>query len=459
MDGKDKAIDPWLAVGAALYWGSIVACFLFPGPGSTTGTPFDDSAVKYLLLGAFVAVGFAFPRLFSSERGRSAAVSAMLAATLAAVALPIVGAGSAVCLAIAALCHLFAISVLMVLWGFAFASMDKRHAGQNVTVTMLLSVGVVLIEMLSFQVAPIGAVTRALMVASAFVLLSGTVRFRSIRREKTPRYKASGTSFFLSRFAFGAVMGFGIVTPMRLETCDVSLPLAALALAAVALALVAILRSAGRLYFALPTLLMTSVVVAFLPLLDGGLRAASEASVGLIWLVWASFSAFQLSDLKERCGTAELPLCLAEKLTLSISMVVGVLVCRALAGCGLPEGAAPLGLFMLAATGALVLGATYASGCLVGERAEDTMREELARSRRQHSERAYDEIAAEFGLSAREREVMGMLAEGYTRAFIRDTLGISDGTAKAHIAHVYSKMDIHHKDDLLEFVDSRVSKG
>ena len=52
-----------------------------------------------------------------------------------------------------------------------------------------------------------------------------------------------------------------------------------------------------------------------------------------------------------------------------------------------------------------------------------------------------------------------MLAEGYTRAFIRDALGVSDGTAKAHIAHVYAKLDIHHKDDLLGYIDARMSRA
>ena len=38
---------------------------------------------------------------------------------------------------------------------------------------------------------------------------------------------------------------------------------------------------------------------------------------------------------------------------------------------------------------------------------------------------------------------------GYTRAYIREALNVSDGTAKVHIAHVYAKLGIHHKDDLL----------
>lgn len=464
MTDKDAAVEPALVCGAALYWGAIVACFLFPGSEPATPTLLDDAAVKYLALGVFVAVGFAWPRVYSSGRGRRLVLLAMLVACLVATLPALFGASGAAFVTLATLCHLFAISVLMVLWGFAFASMDKRHAGQNVAVAMLLSACVVLVETQGARALPLSLATRALMVASACILLSGKVRFRSEVRARTDDFRRGASSFALSRLAFGAVMGFGIEASAALAPRDASLALSLAAACALVVTLAAVLRSAGRLYFALPTLLLLSVVVTFLPFLDGGSRALCGASVGLVWLVWAAFSAFQLSDLKERCGVGELGLCLVEKALLSCAMVLGVLACRALSALGVVgvSGQAGLGaggLFLLAASGALVLGATYEAGCLVGQRAQDSMREQLACSRQQHRAAVCDELAGEFGLSAREREVMGMLADGYTRAFIRESLGISDGTAKAHIAHVYAKMGIHHKDDLLEFVDERASRG
>ncbi|MBS5478314.1 MAG: helix-turn-helix transcriptional regulator, partial [Coriobacteriia bacterium] len=90
---------------------------------------------------------------------------------------------------------------------------------------------------------------------------------------------------------------------------------------------------------------------------------------------------------------------------------------------------------------------------------EDKLRAELAQTRREQVESVYDKLAGEYALSAREREVMGMLAEGYTRAYIREALGVSDGTAKAHIAHIYQKLDVHRKDDLLAFIDAEVSRA
>ena len=87
---------------------------------------------------------------------------------------------------------------------------------------------------------------------------------------------------------------------------------------------------------------------------------------------------------------------------------------------------------------------------------EDELDARLSQTRAERLEAVFDQLGNEFGLSAREREVLPMLADGYTRTYIREALGISDGTAKAHIAHVYAKLDIHRKDDLLDLIDRRL---
>ena len=447
-------MEPWLVTGAALYWGAIVLSFLFPG-SSAAGLALGGSAVNYLVLSAFVAAGFVCPRAFLREDGRLALLCAMAAASVAAWALP--GVPGAAALAVAQVCHLFAIAVLMVLWGFAFASMDKRTAGENVTIAMLAAVAVILVGLLACRAVPVGALTRILMLASAAVLLCRKVRFRSVRREHMAADRTPLVRFALSRCGFGAMMGLGVALAPRLAPADAAPALVALGLAVVACALVVCARRSERLYFALPTLLLLTMGAAYLPFFEEGLHAASGAAVGLMWLAWAEFSAFQLSDLKERCGTSELSLCLAEKALLSLAMAAGSGVGAALGGALPAHAADALDVALFAGACACALGATYVTGCLVGERAEDRMRAQLAQTRRQHTEAVYDAIAAEHGLSAREREVMGMLAEGYTRAYIRDALSVSDGTAKAHIAHVYAKLDIHRKDDLLEYIDRRVS--
>lgn len=44
-------------------------------------------------------------------------------------------------------------------------------------------------------------------------------------------------------------------------------------------------------------------------------------------------------------------------------------------------------------------------------------------------------------------------------SYVRDTLGISDGTAKAHVAHIYQKLGVHSRNDLLELVEDLLAQA
>lgn len=62
-------------------------------------------------------------------------------------------------------------------------------------------------------------------------------------------------------------------------------------------------------------------------------------------------------------------------------------------------------------------------------------------------------IAASHHLSAREEEVMVLLAKGNTRASIAKRLFISENTVRAHVKNIYAKLYIHSKQQLINMVD------
>lgn len=62
-------------------------------------------------------------------------------------------------------------------------------------------------------------------------------------------------------------------------------------------------------------------------------------------------------------------------------------------------------------------------------------------------------LAAEHGLSQREEEVLILLARHGTARDIEAALCVANGTAKAHIRHVYQKLDIHTREELLDLVE------
>ena len=68
---------------------------------------------------------------------------------------------------------------------------------------------------------------------------------------------------------------------------------------------------------------------------------------------------------------------------------------------------------------------------------------------------ACETIASARGLSPREGEVLLLLAQGRSRTFIQSELFLADGTVKTHIRHIYQKLDVHSKQELISLIQSR----
>lgn len=60
-----------------------------------------------------------------------------------------------------------------------------------------------------------------------------------------------------------------------------------------------------------------------------------------------------------------------------------------------------------------------------------------------------DEVADRYGLSPREREVFACMARGRTRAGIQEDLVLSGNTVKTHVAHIYAKLDVHDRQEMM----------
>jgi len=69
---------------------------------------------------------------------------------------------------------------------------------------------------------------------------------------------------------------------------------------------------------------------------------------------------------------------------------------------------------------------------------------------------ACDRLAAQGGLSPREADVLRLLARGRTTARIQDELHISVNTVNTHVKHVFQKLDVHSRQELLDLVDRAV---
>lgn len=61
-------------------------------------------------------------------------------------------------------------------------------------------------------------------------------------------------------------------------------------------------------------------------------------------------------------------------------------------------------------------------------------------------------LASENGLTPREVEILGLIAMGRSAKYIAEELMISHNTTRTHIKHVYEKLNIHSKQELLDLV-------
>ena len=67
------------------------------------------------------------------------------------------------------------------------------------------------------------------------------------------------------------------------------------------------------------------------------------------------------------------------------------------------------------------------------------------------------EVAAELSLSAREGEILLLIARGHTTNSMAEKLVISPYTVNTHIRHIYDKMQIHKRSELLNYLNMQRS--
>ena len=65
------------------------------------------------------------------------------------------------------------------------------------------------------------------------------------------------------------------------------------------------------------------------------------------------------------------------------------------------------------------------------------------------------ELSARYGLTAREEDVLAQLLRGKSVSAIATDFFLSKNTVRSHVAHIYQKMDVHTRDELIELVDAR----
>ncbi len=67
--------------------------------------------------------------------------------------------------------------------------------------------------------------------------------------------------------------------------------------------------------------------------------------------------------------------------------------------------------------------------------------------------RRCEELAEEYGISPREKEVLFYLGRGYNHGYIAKKLFVSENTVRTHVRHIYGKLGVSSREELLDLID------
>lgn len=195
--------------------------------------------------------------------------------------------------------------------------------------------------------------------------------------------------------------------------------------------------------FAVALLLVIPVVSESFPALQPITSVLSSAGFAIVGLsVWCSMAS----------------LCRTLSLQPSLVFSWGFCLLGVFFGCGL---VAILGIGTAGRTLCLVLFAFYlALIALYFARSSKEERESRVVAppvvdTRSFIHRRCDELADEYGISPREKEVLFYLGRGYNHTYIAKKLFVSENTVRTHVRHIYAKLGVSSREELLDLIDEK----
>jgi DNA-binding CsgD family transcriptional regulator len=352
-------------------------------------------------------------------------------------------------------------SGLILLWGLWFACLGKPEAAQMVVPVTLLSLLIYYLSIAIFPSEIVGSIMTPLYFSiSAILFLLSRFTYKRTPRDLNTKKLGSITGFFLSRVCIGLVIGQSIqLLPVGGQN-SMLLPSLLIGVAIVSLILVWHFKYGREAFRLLPLMPLLGTGFLLLPYFPHEMPSLAGATAPIIWFCWIILSSFQISGIIDAYGIDEARLSFSEKAVVMLSSSIGTMIAPSISLLlPIETSSSTSGFIAIALVYITVLATTAAIWHLVYERKQGELVEELSKPHEEQLKQLYDSIAKNHRLSVREREVLEMLAQGHTRKYIQDSLLISDGTTKSHIAHVYQKLNVHKKEELYSLIEDYKSKN
>lgn len=438
----------WLFLGLGVYRAWIEVCFVgsfVDFPTVDAGRNLFDLACAVVLL-ACAAWSRRIAPLFRRRALCWAACAAMVAAgALRFAGLWLPGIVDAVAVP-ASLLGGVGTAVIILLWSELYGCLNPVRIALYYALSQL--VGAAIIWTLRGFAMPWLAFYACLLPIASFAMVFGA--FKRLPGERLPEPTGARFSFPWKPAALVCVyaFAFGLQEANTYAFCGPhsgpGMVLAALTVV-VGIALLSRIVEFGTIYSLwLPCMMMAALLISLVGVLGPFL---TSFFVGLSYGAAELFVMTMVGSICYRYGANALWLFGIERAVRMLAMFLG----RSLEGlaAGLPVAAI---VVLAAAVGTLLIISekrlTSDWGVVLYEEGEDL----LEAARRNALGRRCAELGRAHGLTEREEEVLLLLAQHKTAGDIERELCVAYGTAKAHIRHVYRKLDIHSREELFDLV-------
>ena len=134
-----------------------------------------------------------------------------------------------------------------------------------------------------------------------------------------------------------------------------------------------------------------------------------------------------------------------------VTALLGVVFAHAVFGTAVPDGAVAESLTALTVYAVMVAPFFLFRSQGSVQAVEDGSKQLDARAQ------LFRTLAAEYALTQREVEILDLARRGYSASAIGETLYISQNTVKVHLRHLYGKLQVSGKQELIEFIENKAS--
>jgi len=461
---------PLRYLGFGFYWIWLVRLWS-DGPASplVLGTPEATTAVRVIVQLATTVpllAAFVFARQLNKPAGERAMLICAAVLGPAGTAIAMLGRGKALIFEPYLVAAWIAIGLscacITLLWGRFYSSIDLERASLYMPASLVLA-GIGNYIILALQTVPAAIVTVALPLCAAAAYLLTASEIPSTRNERGPSGRTHLKLLWrivLAMLVYGVVIGFFLNARPEFERA-ISTPVIQLVWLAVPIAILFAVRKKRMIMMYKLVLPLTAAGFLLIPLLGarggwlGGpvITAGSHCFDILTWVALSDIAYTRdLSPMRVfglgRAGNTG---------GIALGWTVSFLV---LGGSSLDSPAIlalSLGIvFVLILTATLIF--TERNIFAAGEPPAEPAGARLQASDQEQSGLGHWRqrclaLARSRGLSPREEEVMLLLAKGHSIQHVQNALVITYSTAKAHTNHIYKKLGIHSRQELIELVE------